>query len=102
MEFIKNKLKSEINVVWSRIKEKKIKIKTITLKAKYADFTQITRSKTLNGYISDEGMITNECFNLIRKTEIGRKKIRLIGVSLSNFKDENHKEQIQLELQMSE
>ncbi|MEO1254479.1 MAG: DNA polymerase IV [Bacteroidota bacterium] len=61
---------------------------TITIKIKYGDFQQITRSKTLESVIETESQyvqIALSCFNddLIRK-----EGIRLIGVGISNFKKE--------------
>jgi len=97
LEFIKAKLLKEIEVVYRRIRKERLKVKTITLKAKYADFKQITRSKTLGYYTDNIKEITGISFNLINKTLIGRKKIRLIGVSLSNIL-EYDREHYQLDL----
>jgi DNA polymerase-4 len=40
-----------------RLKKHSISGKTVTLKIKYSDFTQQTRSKTVPYFISDKGLI---------------------------------------------
>ena len=71
--------------VLDSMKQKKISAKTLTLKLKYTDFQSITRSQTRKeGYHSlAELLETIEL--LISKTDIGKRKIRLLGISLSNL-----------------
>ena len=71
--------------VLDSMKQKKISAKTLTLKLKYTDFQSITRSQTRKeGYHSlAELLETLEL--LIEKTDIGKRKIRLLGMSLSNL-----------------
>lgn len=65
--------------------DKKMLARTITLKIKYSDFELNTRSKTdANGFISKQQM-TAALPELLRKTEVGRRPIRLIGVILANL-----------------
>jgi DNA polymerase IV len=90
LTFIKSKLLGEIETVYARVEKKNIKFKTVTLKAKYADFQSITRSKTFSGYRNGKADIIKTCGLLFKKTEIGRKKIRLIGVSVSNFSENSN------------
>ena len=61
---------------------------TITLKLKYADFVTVTRAKTLSKPIDCQTVIFEICEALLRKTEAGQRKIRLIGVTVSNFTEE--------------
>jgi DNA polymerase IV len=90
LSFIKRKLYGEIETVYERLQKKNIKFKTVTLKAKYADFKSITRSKTFTSYKSEKPVIVKTCDMLFKKTEIGRKKIRLIGLSISNFSENSN------------
>ena len=66
------------------------KIKTITIKIKYSDFILKTRSKTLKHYTWSEKEIISTCLELLKQEEL-LKPVRLLGVSLSNFKSENKK-----------
>jgi len=60
--------------------------KTITLKVKYHDFTQITRSQTLPiPFRNSKTIIQITRFLLNTSTEAGQKSIRLVGTSLSGF-----------------
>jgi DNA polymerase-4 len=60
--------------------------KTVTVKVKYADFATITRSLTLPHPVLDQEEIRLEAVRLLReKTEAGRRPVRLLGISVSNF-----------------
>ena len=67
------------------ISGKSIKGRTITLKIKYHDFQQITRSVTIDEPTNSGGVIIDEIFRLLQLTEAGTKKIRLLGISLSHL-----------------
>jgi DNA polymerase IV len=59
--------------------------RTITLKVKYADFCSISRSVTLRDYTGDAAMLLNNAKSLLEKTEAGCRKVRLLGISVSNL-----------------
>lgn len=59
--------------------------KTVTLKIKFEDFTQITRSLSLNHGISSHEDIRTNIYNLLRNVESNDLQIRLLGVTLSNL-----------------
>ena len=44
-----------------RLKKSKLAGKTITLKIKYSDFSQQTRSKTLSFFVKDRGILLEAC-----------------------------------------
>ncbi len=85
IEEINRVLHKEIDHLVHRLSEKSLKGKTITLKIKYHDFTTITRSTTLPLATDDRETIQEECQRLLKKTLAGKKKLRLIGVSMSQF-----------------
>jgi DNA polymerase-4 len=62
-----------------------IRGQTVSLKIKYADFTQITRAVTLPEPVDDSGEIYTTACRLLKKTEVGKRPVRLIGVSLSQL-----------------
>jgi DNA polymerase IV len=95
MATINNELFKQLERVYLRLKEESLKAKTITVKVKYADFIQNTRSKSIGYYTDSYDEIKNTCLELLGKTEIKTKKIRLIGVTLSNF---DNKDSMQLML----
>lgn len=63
----------------------KKKGKTIVLKIKYGDFTQITRSLSVRNPISSHEDIRRNIYNLLKNIEHNHQDIRLIGVTLSNL-----------------
>lgn len=58
---------------------------TVTLKVRYHDFTTITRSITINNPMYSRKDILQHLPRLIQSTEIGRKKVRLLGITLSKL-----------------
>jgi DNA polymerase-4 len=68
-----------------RMRRKGLSGRTITLKVKYSDFVQVTRSATLSALTSDGHTIFSTACGLMEKTDVGRKPIRLLGVSVSQL-----------------
>ena len=60
--------------------------RTVTIKVKYADFSQITRSKTLAEPFDDDEAIYNTACALLEETDM-RMAVRLIGLSVSGLSD---------------
>jgi DNA polymerase-4 len=61
--------------------------KTVTLKIKYSDFTQQTRSKTLPYFISDKSLLFDTVKELLFQERM-KDSVRLLGISLSNLNTE--------------
>lgn len=59
--------------------------RTITLKIKFEDFKQITRSTSFEAGIKDANDAMHTTKHLLAHTDFGGKKVRLLGVSFSNF-----------------
>jgi DNA polymerase-4 len=59
--------------------------RTITLKVTYHDFTQITRALTLPVATDDGRTIYRVALDLLEKTEIGKRPVRLLGIYLSQL-----------------
>jgi DNA polymerase-4 len=68
-----------------RLRKLALSGKTVTLKVKYRDFTQITRSETLGRFTDDSMTIYGAARGLLEKTEAGVRPVRLLGVSLSQL-----------------
>ncbi|MDR7208470.1 DNA polymerase IV [Flavobacterium piscis] len=73
-----------------RLKKYKISGKTVTLKIKYSDFTQQTRSKTLPYFISDKSLILETVEELLYQERM-KDSVRLLGISLNNLNTEEKK-----------
>ncbi|MDT8317482.1 MAG: DNA polymerase IV [bacterium] len=60
----------------------------VTLKVKYFDFMQVTRSVTVDEPPGTGKEIMRLVNELLKATEAGEKKVRLLGISISGFSDE--------------
>ena len=78
-------LKEILDTLMKRIQKTGRKGKTITLKIKYFDFEQKTRSKSLSNYTDDTELIWETVLNLLKTPEYPEKGVRLLGISLSNL-----------------
>ncbi len=72
-------------IVCSRMEKYQLKGRTVTLKIKYHDFKQITRNQSFTTPIGDLDTVLNTAKQLLTYTELENKKIRLLGISVSNF-----------------
>jgi DNA polymerase-4 len=81
----KKELLSLVNKVSRRMRRNGVTGRTITLKVKYNDFVQITRSKTLPKSTEDGREIYSVACSLMEKTEVGKRPVRLLGLSLSQL-----------------
>ena len=71
--------------VSKRTRKIDFKAKTFTLKVKYADFSIVTRSITLNHYITSSEEMLRIAMELVTRVEdIDTKKVRLLGLTLKN------------------
>lgn len=90
------------DVVARRLQNYELKGRTVTLKIKYSDFKQITRNQSFAEPVGEVKIIAETAKKLLLNTEPEGKRIRLLGVTLSNFgglprpgKDD-HSNQLQL------
>jgi DNA polymerase-4 len=84
-------------VVLEKMAQQQLKARTLTVKVKYADFEQITRSHTLEQTVQLADL-KKWVPMLLTKTEVGTKPVRLVGLSLSGFEGQGVKSQLDLEL----
>ena len=71
--------------VCRRLQQNGLKGRTVTLKIKYGDFRQITRSLSFLLPVNDYHTISETARRLLLSTEPAGKKTRLLGISVSNF-----------------
>ncbi len=68
-----------------RLRRHGLKGRAVTLKVKYADFTLVTRSATLDRATDDACEIRAAVLSLLPKTQVGARPVRLLGVSVSGL-----------------
>jgi DNA polymerase-4 len=74
--------------VFKRLTQAKKYGRTVTIKIKYSDFTQITRSKTSAVPVTDFDTLWNTISELLMSAYNPGIAVRLLGVSVSNFTPE--------------
>ena len=72
----------------TRLRSRDLYAKTISITVRFSDFKTITRSKTLPLPISSTHEIYQVVKDLYLALKLERVQLRLVGVSLSNFKEE--------------
>lgn len=85
--FMQERLETIAAELDRRLKKHKIAGKTVTLKIKYSDFTQQTRSKTLPYFIADKSLLFDTVKELLFQERM-KDSVRLLGISLSNLNTE--------------
>ena len=70
-----------------RLKKYKLSGKTVTLKIKYSDFSQQTRSKTLPYFIADKSLLMETAKELLYQERM-KESVRLLGISITNLNTE--------------
>ena len=70
--------------------------RTVTLKVKYSDFKMITRSETLKRPTDESREVYQAVCRLLEETAVGRRPVRLLGVSLSKLGIEGEERQFSL------
>ena len=68
-----------------RLRQEGVAGRTVTVKVKYSDFVQVTRSLSLAEAIDDDASLLRIGRGLLAKTEAGSRPVRLLGISLSGL-----------------
>jgi DNA polymerase-4 len=85
VEEMHDALEKIAKIVSNRLQQHGLKGRTITLKVKYHDFKQVTRSLSVTIGTNDLKIITETAKQLLPTADLENKKVRLLGISLSNF-----------------
>lgn len=75
-----------VEKVWSHCEKAGIRGRSVTLKVKYADFQQITRSHSLKTEFERKDQLSNVVSSLLNSIIPLPKAVRLLGVSLSGLR----------------
>lgn len=93
-------LKPLIAKVWGHCEARGLRGRTVTLKVKFADFRQITRSRTVGIAFMNPGEVEAICDALLGQVYPFRRGIRLLGVTISTFEGEVPESSSQLRLEI--
>lgn len=95
LEQLKHELASLAEKLMGRLERYELAGRTVTVKVKYHDFKQVTRSKTLAAP-PDKDELLQTAFELLQLTEAGIKRVRLIGLGVAGFSDFGSEKQLKL------
>lgn len=98
LKWIRNFLDELAEKVSASMKKKGAAGKTVTLKVRYDDFETITRSISGQHFIDTPARIAETAKSLLKQTEAGSRKVRLLGITLSNLNLSNEGDHEQLEI----
>jgi DNA polymerase-4 len=85
-------------IVEQRLEQHETRGRTLTLKVKFSDYHQITRSTTMLAPISELSTIFEIAKALFESIDLENRSIRLLGISLSNLDNAKQTQVIQLPL----
>ena len=82
-----------------RLLKNKIKGRSVTVKLKFTDFTQQTRSKTIDEFIQ----LKKDFFPIVKDLiyqEAAKSSVRLLGISITNLENELEKKSVSVQLEL--
>ena len=97
-EEMKAELQPILDKVWRHCEQTGVRGRTVTLKVKYADFEQITRSRSLSGEVESRSVLEQVSLELLSALFPIPKGVRLLGVTLSSLNTEREPDFRQLSL----
>ncbi|WP_131195891.1 DNA polymerase IV [Lichenihabitans psoromatis] len=100
IDAMRDNLQPIFDKVWRHCEGSGARGSTVTLKVKYADFQLITRSRSVVTPVASRATIEAISFALLDALVPFEKGVRLLGVSLSNFRHEAPPAAAQLDLDL--
>ncbi len=89
LEELSAELRPIVNKVWRYSEEAGSRGRTVTLKVKFQDFQQITRSRSFTSAVESQKALEQNALDLLSQLFPLRKPVRLIGVTLSSLSNED-------------
>jgi len=89
---VRDALESLSHEVHNRLLGEGLWYRTVGIKVRFEGFVTFTREKTHTGYVDDLGVIREYVTLLFREFEKDRRKMRLVGVRLSDLKPSEGKQ----------
>ena len=89
-----------IDKVWRYCEGTRVLGRTVTLKVKYADFQQVTRSRSFSRPVSSRAELDCISIDLLKPLLPTSRGVRLLGVSLSSLGESQHETVSQMHLEL--
>ena len=91
-EAVEANIRTLADEVWDWCQQSQAAARTVTVKIRYADFRQVTRSRTVEAAIADRMTLRAIASDLVRDQFPLRLGIRSLGVTLSNLGEDHRME----------
>lgn len=101
-DVLRDELRVLCATVEKRLRDKSKKGRTVTMKVKFSDFTQITRSLSVDRHIDSAVDICHYVLYLFDNLDLNDRKVRLLGVTLSNFYEKGNDRDRPIQLSLFE
>jgi len=85
---LRDMLERIIEISWARIEKSKAQGRTVTLKLKHADFSGLTRARSLDAPVASRAMLAAVAHALLDEVLPLAKPVRLVGLTLSALDDD--------------
>ena len=89
---LRGALDAVADLVWERIEGHDARGRTVTLKAKFADFQQITRARSLDRWVADKAEFVTLGHGLLDQILPVERGVRLLGLTLSGLEGADDRE----------
>jgi DNA polymerase-4 len=100
VEEAREALKPLVEKVWEYCDRANIRGRTVILKAKFADFQQVTRSRTCQSPIATQAAVEDVVNTLAQSLFPVRKGVRLLGVTLASLAEKSDASTHQMRLSL--
>ena len=97
--FMLERLEQIADELENRLKKSKLAGKTVTLKIKYSDFTQQTRSKTLPFFVKEKALLLDTVKALLYQEKM-KNSVRLLGISVTNLNNVTKRKEKVIDVQL--
>ena len=85
-QVVREALESLVDEVHQRLIRERLLFRTVSIKVRFEGFQTFTRDKTHTGYVDDQDVVREYMTLLFREFEKDRRRIRLVGLKLSDLK----------------
>jgi DNA polymerase-4 len=98
LEEMQAELTPILDKVWRYCEQTGVRGRTVTLKVKYADFQQITRSRSMPSTVESQSLLEQVSLELLSGILPVPKGVRLLGITLASLNTEPEPDDLQLAL----
>ncbi len=96
LQFLRRSLLALAEKVGRRLRRSDCRGRVVTLKVKFHDFRQITRSTTLDAYTNLDDVIYRAAEDMLTRLDFGARQVRLIGIAVGRLRRGGQEGQLSL------